>query len=256
MIKRYLKFITKATNQHGVHSPFIYNLVTQCIYQKSDEKIITQYSEFRNDLKKSNQIINITDFGAGSRIFKDNQRKVSDLVAKVSISKKYGCLLNRLVHHLKISYVLELGTSVGLGTVAMCIQNKNVQIDTIEGCSEILNIAKSQFKKNKLDKQINTFNGDFGKILPQLTSNKKYDMIYFDGNHQKEQTLAYFKECLKAKHNDSLFIFDDIYWSDGMEEAWQEIKNHPEVKVTVDLFQWGLVFFRKEQEKEHFKIRF
>jgi hypothetical protein len=46
-----------------------------------------------------------------------------------------------------------------------------------------------------------------------------------------------------------------IYRSKGMKEAWAEIKAHPQVTVTVDLFWIGLVFFRKGQEKEGFKIR-
>ena len=40
-----------------------------------------------------------------------------------------------------------------------------------------------------------------------------------------------------------------------MEEAWETIKNHAKVKVTIDTFQWGIVVFRFEQEKEHFVIR-
>jgi hypothetical protein len=40
-----------------------------------------------------------------------------------------------------------------------------------------------------------------------------------------------------------------------MTEAWQYIKNHESVSVTVDCFHLGFVFFRKEQAKEHFKIR-
>jgi hypothetical protein len=53
-----------------------------------------------------------------------------------------------------------------------------------------------------------------------------------------------------------MLIFDDIYWSEGMKEAWAAIKAHPDVTVTVDLFWIGLVFFRKGQVKEDFKIRF
>jgi hypothetical protein len=41
-----------------------------------------------------------------------------------------------------------------------------------------------------------------------------------------------------------------------MEEAWEEIKSHPKVTVTIDLFFLGLVFFRKEQVKENFCLRF
>ena len=40
-----------------------------------------------------------------------------------------------------------------------------------------------------------------------------------------------------------------------MEEAWEQIKEHPKVRVTIDTFQWGFVFFREEQAKEHFTIR-
>ena len=62
--------------------------------------------------------------------------------------------------------------------------------------------------------------------------------------------------CLPHVHNDTVFIFDDIHWSEGMEQAWDTIKAHPAVQVTVDLFGVGLVFFRREQPKQHFILRF
>ena len=40
-----------------------------------------------------------------------------------------------------------------------------------------------------------------------------------------------------------------------MTEAWEIIKNHPKVTVTINTFYWGIVCFRKEQIKEHFTIR-
>ena len=84
---------------------------------------------------------------------------------------------------------------------------------------------------------------------------KNYNLIYFDGNHSKEATLAYFEQLLPTINNETLWIFDDIHWSSAMEEAWEQIKEHPKVRVTIDTFQWGLVFFREEQAKEHFTIR-
>jgi hypothetical protein len=55
--------------------------------------------------------------------------------------------------------------------------------------------------------------------------------------------------------NETVWIFDDIHWSQEMEEAWKTIQQHPKVTVTIDTFQWGIVFFRVEQPKEHFVIR-
>jgi predicted O-methyltransferase YrrM len=82
-----------------------------------------------------------------------------------------------------------------------------------------------------------------------------FDLIYFDGNHSKKATLDYFEMLLPTINNQSVWIFDDIHWSKDMEEAWEIIKTHSKVTVTIDTFQWGMVFFRYEQPKEHFVIR-
>jgi predicted O-methyltransferase YrrM len=82
-----------------------------------------------------------------------------------------------------------------------------------------------------------------------------YQLIYFDGNHSKEATLNYFELLLPTVTNETVWIFDDIHWSPAMEAAWEVIQKHPKVTVTIDTFQWGLVFFRLEQPKEHFVIR-
>jgi predicted O-methyltransferase YrrM len=86
--------------------------------------------------------------------------------------------------------------------------------------------------------------------------NKVLDFAYFDANHRFEPTVQYFEDCLPYIQNDSVFIFDDIYWSEGMTRAWEHIKAHPRVTLTVDLFWIGLVFFRTEQVKEDFVLRF
>ncbi len=62
------------------------------------------------------------------------------------------------------------------------------------------------------------------------------------------------KPSLPTVSNDSVSIFDDIHWSHDMEEAWESIKNHPKVSVTIDTFQWGIVFLESNKEKEHFII--
>ena len=96
--------------------------------------------------------------------------------------------------------------------------------------------------------------GDFSKSIAELKEDR-YDLVFFDGHHNKEATITYFETLLPKAHNDSVFVFDDIYWSKEMTEAWTYIKNHHSVTVTVDTFHLGFVFFRREQAKEHFKIR-
>jgi len=82
-------------------------------------------------------------------------------------------------------------------------------------------------------------------------------LLFVDGNHRKEATLEYFNFFLSKAVNNSIFIFDDIHWSEGMEEAWKEIQSHEAVTLTIDLFFIGLVFFSKDFiVKQHFTIRF
>jgi hypothetical protein len=64
------------------------------------------------------------------------------------------------------------------------------------------------------------------------------------------------EQCLTRAHNDTVLVLDDIHWSRGMEEAWEQVKAHPRVTVTIDLYNMGLVFLRSEQAKEHFVLRY
>ena len=170
---------------------------------------------------------------------------------------KYGQFLFRLAYHFKPNTILELGTSLGITTSYLAFANQNSKVITIEGCTNISSEAKNCFQSLGLN-NIETVVGNFDSVLSSRlkTQDSRFDFVFFDGNHKKKPTLNYFNQCLSHATNDSVFIFDDIHWSDEMEEAWEEIKSHPKVIVTIDLFFLGLVFFRKEQAKENFVLRF
>jgi predicted O-methyltransferase YrrM len=190
----------------------------------------------------------------GSKSLQNNQRKISKIASIAGISKKRGQLLGRLVRYFDSNNMLEIGTSLGISTASLRLGNPETEITTLEGCQNTGNIAQKSFEKFNF-KNINVRTVNFSKTLPEALQNVKYDLIFFDGNHQKEATIDYFEQCLLHIHNDSVFIFDDIYWSKGMQEAWQHIKEHPLVTISIDTFYWGIVFFRKEQKKQHFTIR-
>jgi predicted O-methyltransferase YrrM len=252
--KSFIHFLIKSTNQHGVHSPFVYNLVTKCFYKKSNASKSNIINKIRLQLLSNNEVITITDFGSGSKVFKNNQRKISDIAKIAGITKKKSAVLVNILEYFNCKNILEIGTSVGLGTVSMSIANSHASITTLEGCKNTAAVASNIFQNNNL-KNINIVIGEFDKTLPDIIQNNNFDLVYFDGNHQKKTTIKYFNECLKSIHNNSLFIFDDINWSIEMKEAWLEIIEHPEVSISINTYFWGFIFFRKEQEKEHFTIR-
>ena len=254
-IKSYLQFLWHSKNEHAVHSPFVFSLLTKCFY---DKKLKPEYSilkSYRNSLLENKNTIEVTDFGAGSKVFKSNTREINKIAKTAGISPKRAELLFRITNYFQPDSILEIGTSLGLATVALSLGNPKATLTTLEGCPNTMAIAKNQLQVLNINtvKSIVTEFSEYFKT--QSTKPKAQNLIYFDGNHSKIATLAYFEALLPTITNESVWIFDDIHWSPDMEEAWEIIKKHPKVTVTIDTFQWGLVFFRREQEKEHFIIR-
>jgi len=252
-VKSYLKFFIGSTNAHGVHSPFVYDLITQCFYDKTKYPAYEVLAKHRKNLLAQQKTIKITDFGKGSHIFKSNERKVSKIAKHAGINTKRQRLLFRLVCYFSSENILELGTSVGLASAALALGNLKGSVTTLEGCPETSEVARKQFEKfkwNHIRLQTTTFD-----LFFDTTPSANFDLVYIDGNHSKENTLEYFNSLLPLTNNDTVLIFDDIYWSSEMTEAWQQIYTHEQVTVSIDSFHWGFIFFRKEQPKQHFKIR-
>ena len=255
IIKSYLKFLYNSKNEHGVHSPFVFDLVTKCFYDKKKYPEYSILKNYRKSLLENKNFIEVTDFGAGSRVFKSNKRQISKIAKTAGISPKRAELLFRITKYFQPESILEIGTSLGLATSALSLGNKNSALKTLEGCPQTMTIAKSQCQLQNLN-NIEFVNTEFSSYLKNSKlPTPNYQLIYFDGNHSKQATLDYFELLLPTITNETVWIFDDIHWSKDMEEAWKTIKNHPKVTVTIDTFQWGIVFFRAEQEKEHFTIR-
>lgn len=253
-IRSFIAFLLASTNKHGVHSPFVYDLTTKCFNGSINPVKMKAFSKIQKSLYSNKNSIIITDYGKGSSVFKSNERKVYDIAKIAGISKNKSALLLRMLDYFNPKNILEIGTSAGLGTSVLSIGNPEAEILTLEGCENTAQIAKELFKANQLN-NIQLIVGNFNETLSATLADKQYDLIYFDGNHQKEPTVEYFNQCIKTVHNNSIFIFDDINWSPDMQLAWEEIKNHPKVTVTINTFFWGIVFFRKEQKKQHFTIR-
>ncbi|GGZ81126.1 O-methyltransferase [Algibacter mikhailovii] len=236
-----------------MHSPFVYNLVTQCFYDQTNFEDYILLKNYRKSLLTNTSKIVVSDLGAGSRVMKQKERHISNIAAKAGTSNKRAKLLYRLTNYLEPDKVLELGTSLGIATHAISLGNPKTKITSIEGCPATATFSTNQLKRYNIN-NVSIITGDFNNEIKNLKTNT-YDLVFFDGNHQKEATLSYFESLLDNTNNNSVFIFDDIYWSQGMTEAWEMIKKHPKVTVTIDTFFWGFVFFRTEQAKEDFTIR-
>jgi len=246
MLKGFLKYYFKAITRYRLHSPFVYEFNKNIVEDRRHYYAFDDFNVLRKQLSNNHQEIDILDFGAGSRKFKSNKRKISDIL-KSSVSTKSQCeFLFRLSNYNQASNILELGTSLGLSTLALALGNKKSKVLSLEGSPEIARIAKENFKLFKAT-NIEVLEGPFSETLENAMTNlRKIDLAFIDGHHKKIPTIEYFEKILPFTHSDSILIFDDINWSAEMQEAWHTIKNHPSVSLSIDLFWCGIVFFKED----------
>jgi predicted O-methyltransferase YrrM len=211
----------------------------------------------RNDLLAERSNIEVEDFGAGSSVIKTNKRAVYKMAASSLKPRKYSQMLFRIVHHYRPKNIIEIGTSFGITASYIAAGNPSGRVITLEGSPAIAAIAEKNFRNLQLN-NIQLVQGDFEETLPRsLSTMGKVDMVFIDGNHRKEPTIDYFSQVLRNSHSSTLFILDDIHWSSGMEEAWNLVKQHPSITMTIDLFFLGIAFVSPDlKEKQHFQIRF
>lgn len=251
----YISFIGQSNNSHGIHSPFVFNLYNEVLNLKKDYYFFGPIESLRATYLNNHQDVDMIDLGAGSSLGKAGKRRLSKIASTSLQSPKNAALLFRLVDYFQPKNIIELGTSLGITTCYIAKAVRNAKIVTIEGNPSLSAIAAEGFKKMGILNIVSKTGSFENHFLATLKDMQQADFILFDGNHRLKPSLQYFNEALPFAHENSVFVFDDIYWSEEMKAAWHEIKKHSQVTITIDLYEMGLVFFRTGQNKQHFKLR-
>lgn len=256
-ILKYINYRLTSYTEHDLHSPFLYNFYMELIKNENPFNDFEDLNALRKQLQSNSTTIEITDFGAGSKKLNSNKRQIKQIAKHGIAQKKQAEFLYRLLNKFTPKTIVELGTSVGLTSLYLSKALPKSTIYTIEGCPALFQFSNKLFKTENA-KNITSINGNFNIEFPKLLSKiDSLDFLYIDGNHAYEPTINYFKLALDKKNTNSIFVFDDIYWSEEMQKVWKEICAHKDVTLSLDLFYFGIVFFKTEnKEKEHFVLKF
>ena len=254
---RYGRYLINAKSRYEVHSPFVFDFINEVLRDSRHYYAFDEIEYRRSLLLKDESVITVEDFGAGSKINKTPERKVSAIAKNTLITPKFGQMLFRMVGMLRPETVLEIGTSLGISTLYLAKAAPTARIISLEGSSSVAELAIEQFTSLQVE-NIQIITGEFSSTLPKALSNLgKIDIAFIDGNHRFAPTVQYFEQIKPFLHSKSVLIFDDIHWSDEMEQAWNAIKADPSVTLSIDLFYKGIVFFDAAfHSKQHLVLHF
>jgi predicted O-methyltransferase YrrM len=256
-LKEYIMYRLRAKDEHGIHSPFLFNLYKELMEIEVDNKDFYFAENFRNELLSADESIRkINGNNASKRLLPDEVE--SSAMPKASIQ-----LIYKLVRKFQPKTIIELGTNAGLSSLYLALAMKGlgeVDIFTIEKNDDLYDKAAICFAMMRHSfiglPNVNFIKGDFREQLPLLLNKiNTLDFLLVDGDHEEQSTLDYFKQCLTKASGNSIFVFDDIYWSPGMLSAWQQIISHPSVTLSIDLHKMGILFFDPKFSKEHFTLK-
>lgn len=162
-IGTYLKFLFRSTNQHGVHSPFVYRYLTKCLYKSSRFK----GSRVHRVLMKSIPYLKVQ-----SLLVRTNTKDVEK-----QLSRAYP--------------VLEFETTP----------------------ADLILVGRDQ--------------------LLEINTTRLND------------------QC----HAQSIILLEDIHRTRETSAIWKSLCEQAWVTVSIDFYFGGIIFLRKEQVKQHFRIR-
>lgn len=253
----YLKYLLNSKTRYKIHSPFVYDLVENVFRDKTKYPEYRKLDKLHRRYARRSDKLDTVDFGsgAGDKEYIERKTTVGKLVKERTHSKKQLEFLYRIAHHFKPKTILEFGTAAGISTLYLGKGSPESRLITMEGCIGLASVARKSFKKREVIAEVEV--GNFSAILDRGLKNvDQLDLVFVDGNHRKKPTIEYFERCAEFATENSIFMFDDIHWSSGMSEAWQQIKKDKRVSLTVDLFWVGLVFFKSGVAKQDFVIRY
>jgi len=248
------KHAVKASGPHGVHSPFVYRLITHDLRKRNLFPVQQQIEACRKHLKQSADVVEVNDLGAGSRVNKHARRSVASIAKSALQPASHAQVMATLARHSQSCYILELGTSLGLTSAYLALSSSEVHVVTIEGAPAIAKRAAESWQTIGLN-NVELVTASFDEALPGvLAKMTRVDFVLIDGNHRYEPTMRYINQLLSVVHEETVIVLDDIHWSEEMERAWNECAALAEVSLSLDFFDFGVLYFKKGRRKEHFRL--
>jgi hypothetical protein len=246
-LPRRLKYLRKARHWHGhgIHSPFLFYLVTRVIEDKRQypayriirslkEKILNQLKERENPCDLLINAASLPDRVSKNKLFK-----------KVELGYRYGKLLLRLINEFKPSSVFLYGPTFGMNLLYLALADQKPSVYVINFRTQERTHLLPEIPESKISFEQES------KVFSRV---QEFSFINFPFNPQETKRIIEAK--MKLNGEDDVMIIRGIHKSAAMEALWRELITDKRIRVSLDLYEIGILLFRNRLQKQHFVIRF
>ena len=257
-ILKYIEHLFYRRHRQGrrIHSPYLFDFVHHVIFNASKGEVPVKIQKLHRELRNDLNLIPAGTLGEQSSADQSENRTVRSFVRVSSVSRKQGALLYRISQWIKPEIIIELGTGLGVSAMYLASGAPLCPMHTIEGNPDRADFAVRVIKRCGLE-GVKVHYGDLDQKLNDIIPDIKGRFVAFvDANHRYDPTISYVRRLITTVGEEAVIIMDDIYWSRGMNLAWQEVISWPEVRVSIDLYHMGILLLRKDLHKVHVKIKF
>jgi predicted O-methyltransferase YrrM len=204
--------------------------------------------------------IRVTDMGAGSLKKLGEERRVSDIAVNTALPKKEARLLSRIISGSAFrvppdGIILELGTSLGISTLAMSLAAPEHKVVTVEGCPALAEIAASNLERHGAG-NVTVLNMEFSTALEKLRAEgQKVAFSFIDGNH-RGTALTEYAGLIAEMGEEMIIIADDIHLTRDMYRGWQRLVVSGIAPATMETFRFGILFLISGLTPGNYRIRY
>ncbi len=151
--------------------------------------------------------------------------------------------------------ILELGTSLGISTLAMALATPDRRVVTVEGCPALAEIARANLRKHKAH-NAEVLNMEFSDALKKMrTEGTTVSLAYIDGNHRGEALKKYVREIMMMGE-EMIIVADDIYMNRNMFTAWQSLTGKETASAALGTFRLGMLFRLRNLTPGYYRVRY